>query len=829
MTYESKIQDYGKEHIYVVEVELDYCALTFGVAPCTATGSGDAKCFNTLNTCQDVPNYTGPITADTGVGYFNRILFGYTRSSGSFIDDGFAVDDRVTFVDGKNKLLTSRITAVAALQIDVSGLGFIKSATGDERLFAGGTTKTYRFCEPRSPHPIGINAIPSIKSINTTAAKIDIAGGMGERSNVSLTFRDHPHSDIDIDNYVDERTWIASDRGLFWTKLRARNPNYQFRALRVLSGYLHNGEFIADNFKTRNYVIDKMDVTAGTATITAKDPLKLASIKKAQVPKANSGRLIAALSAGTTSATLTPAGVGELEYAASGWIQLSGSEVSSFTRVADVLTLVRGQYNTTARSHNISTTVQQCYQKNETVDLIIQDLLTNFSGISPSFINSAEWAAEVIQNPSISGFLNGIITTPTDVNRVLKELSEAKPNYTYWDEINQAVRFEALKEPPLTANLIDMDQEIVKDSFKTKDLPKMRASTIYYTFGQFDPTKALTDLDNYTQTVVRIDTDSINKYTSDQTKKVISRWIDSTDKTSAENAAQMLGRRFSDIPREIKFSMEAKDSRLLIGQTRAVNHRDIVDVTGLPVDTNYQIISSRESKNFDYVGVEFNFGQVLPGDNNIEVSTIKVSINELNLNLYDRYVLRFGVPGIAVDAVFIIESGVIVGSSSSGTDSIDTGSGWIAGSTILVTNNGHIVGRGGYGGGNSSPESEGGDGGDAINLSYDMELENFGTIGGGGGGGGINDDGTGVYRSAGGGAGYLVGGAGDSRSQSGGLEAGGSGVFSPNGSGGNGGDLGQDGQDGSGAFPGGLAGKAIDKNGFTLTETTTGDIRGAVS
>ncbi len=37
-----------------VVITCDFCSLTFGVAPCTATGE---KCFNTFPTCKDVPNY----------------------------------------------------------------------------------------------------------------------------------------------------------------------------------------------------------------------------------------------------------------------------------------------------------------------------------------------------------------------------------------------------------------------------------------------------------------------------------------------------------------------------------------------------------------------------------------------------------------------------------------------------------------------------------------------------------------------------------------------------------------------------------------------------
>ena len=45
------------ELIRIVDVTLPKCANTFGVAPCTATGPAGSECYNTLNTCQDKPNY----------------------------------------------------------------------------------------------------------------------------------------------------------------------------------------------------------------------------------------------------------------------------------------------------------------------------------------------------------------------------------------------------------------------------------------------------------------------------------------------------------------------------------------------------------------------------------------------------------------------------------------------------------------------------------------------------------------------------------------------------------------------------------------------------
>ena len=49
--------DPGREPIQIVEIKQPLCANVFGVSPCTATGTGDTKCYNTRATCQDTANY----------------------------------------------------------------------------------------------------------------------------------------------------------------------------------------------------------------------------------------------------------------------------------------------------------------------------------------------------------------------------------------------------------------------------------------------------------------------------------------------------------------------------------------------------------------------------------------------------------------------------------------------------------------------------------------------------------------------------------------------------------------------------------------------------
>jgi hypothetical protein len=49
----------GRKPISIVELDLDFCQLTYGTSPCTAAigTTGSAKCYNTFKTCQDPENY----------------------------------------------------------------------------------------------------------------------------------------------------------------------------------------------------------------------------------------------------------------------------------------------------------------------------------------------------------------------------------------------------------------------------------------------------------------------------------------------------------------------------------------------------------------------------------------------------------------------------------------------------------------------------------------------------------------------------------------------------------------------------------------------------
>lgn len=60
MSFDLLKRKVGRCPFYVVELDLDFCANTYGVAPCTASipATGTQKCFNCFMTCQDTGNFS---------------------------------------------------------------------------------------------------------------------------------------------------------------------------------------------------------------------------------------------------------------------------------------------------------------------------------------------------------------------------------------------------------------------------------------------------------------------------------------------------------------------------------------------------------------------------------------------------------------------------------------------------------------------------------------------------------------------------------------------------------------------------------------------------
>jgi len=677
----------GRTPIEIIEIDQDFCALVYGESDCSALLSVDQnKCFNTLGTCGAPNDYTPSVY-------------------------------------------------------------------------------TLKFCGDQSEIPSDDIYYPFLKNVRVKPAEINPVGAnksvssLGKRAVLTATFTDHPSTDRYIDPYQSERIigtaqfngegYEPFERSTFWRKWKARNTYYLYRPLRYISGYMENG-IVVDSV-TQYFVITKISGTdeQGNITIEAKDILTLAQRDKAQAPRASSGKLDGNIGAGAGSATLTPAGIGDAEYPASGYVRING-EVIEFTRAGDTLTLVtRGDWNTTAAAHDAGDSIQLCLHFNAQLAYqILYTLLNEYAEIDASYLDTAQWIEESVTNGYLPLGYSALLTEPVEVEDLLSEITEQMYFYTWFDSRENKVLIRAVRpiaSEPVTN--ITFDGHIVKGSININDQPDQLITRVVINYGSVNPTIELDDITNYrvTDVFTNLTNEGSDRYRISQTKTINSRWLGSGDGAAAEALGEKILARYSVPPLKIGFDLDAKDRDLWLGDFIKINSPFVVDSVGNNLDINAQVLRAEEKdagSTFTYSAQEFSYE--LPVDPNYKELRRSGAgpDNNADINLRDWYDDVYpATPPTALDTIYvIIDENVIVNSTSTAAPAFEIlSTDFPGGCTIImrIASTAYIVGKGGEGGdGKNANGQNGSPGGVALYTRFPITIENNGIIGGGGGGGG---------------------------------------------------------------------------------------------
>lgn len=691
--------------------------------------------------------------------------------------------------------------------------------------------QTFRFAMDVPYLPVELEAIPSLKSVSLSPFTISLGGNLGQRATLTATFSDHKHI-MNGESY---------DSGTFWAKWRARyGLRLRGRNLRWITGL--EGQDIED-MEVRHYVIESTEGPdlAGTYQIMAKDVLKLADNDRAQAPVLSNGFLVSAIDDNDTAATLSPSGIGNSEYPASGYVAIGGEEICAFTRSGDDLTLTRGQLGTVAVAHDAQDRVQLClrYAAEDPAD-IIADLLENYAGVDPAYIPLTSWQNET------GSFLQRVYTTtiaePTGVNALVSELIEQAALAMWWDDINQVIRLQVLR--PIASDAASFTPEnILQGTLGVKEQPNTRLSQVWTYFGQKNPLKRADEPDNYRSSAVTTDPDAELDYGGAAIKKIYSRWIPAFGRSVATKLNTLILGRFRDPPRRFTFDAwrYSDQENPILGTGYQLQAWFIQDVDGTLTSTPVQVTRlNPHADRFQCEAEELLFDEANQGDLTNRVIIIDSNVNDVNLrDIHDTlYPDVTGTESPQVTITCIIQAGVIVGSTSVFTPAFDVGD-WPVGVNVEILVQGRIQGRGGIGADGSSfgffTAYIGGNGGAALHTDFPISLDySDGEIFGGAGGGG-----GGKSAAGGGGAGQLPGAGGTFfptegdpvQAPSGTTEAGGD----------TGGDAGDGGAPGEYGFPGaesktlglapigGCPGAAmLGSDLITITGSPEGDARGPI-
>jgi len=120
-----------------------------------------------------------------------------------------------------------------------------------------------------------------------------------------------------------------------------------------------------------------------------------------------------------------------------------------------------------------------------------------------------------------------------------------------------------------------------------------------------------------------------------------------------------------------------------------------------------------------------------------------ISADTTNFNMKSDALANGWDGAVKLTMTVTVNSGIVVGSTSTGSYAFDTGANFPTGSTLTLINNGKILGKGGAGGNGTDivgmvlTPTAGASGGPALNAQVALTVDNTsGIIGGGGGGGG---------------------------------------------------------------------------------------------
>jgi hypothetical protein len=480
------------------------------------------------------------------------------------------------------------------------------------------TTQTLRFAKPRADLPLSFEAIPSVISTSASPTELNVgdvdasSGPLGKRAQATVTFQDHPTSDIEIDPYVSSRSLNPWTNGTFWTKLNARWPTPKGRKIRILDGYI--GQAIGDMVR-REYLIDSIDGpnSAGVVSIRAVDPLRILDDKTSQAPILSRGELSAAITNSQT--TLTVTGAVLADYPATGTLRIKG-ELMTYTGRTEsggIITftgITRATDGTTAAAHEIESRVQTCIRYTDVNAWeVAKSIIEIYAPAAYAYIDLTQWETEADQ--WLDGFIvSAVISEPTGLNQLLAELCRDAQFFIWWDERQQKILLRAVRPPTETPQVFNEDANIIAGSQSLIQRPDERISQIWYYYQPRDLSKSVNDEENYRKVRIRIDADSESEreYGEVAVEKIFSRWV-RTDAIVVAITTRLLAR-YSVNPYYLTISVDAKDRGTWTADVVDVSTRLLTNTEGLPFTTRYQIISAQETSPgsvVKYVLQNYNF------------------------------------------------------------------------------------------------------------------------------------------------------------------------------------------------------------------------------
>lgn len=477
---------------------------------------------------------------------------------------------------------------------------------GDPTNYLAGSPITLRLCKP-GPMPHGEVWFPVLTSIRRSSQTVNVAGTdpdsspFGRQATLSIEADEFLYHERGIDPYQAERLTGAAQFDTlpidpettdFLTKIKARWPYYADAAMRHVTGYLIDGQ-LTQRRNISYFMKDWQGPNRGGHTINARGVTDFANKKTALAPKPSPGRLTLDLTAVATTFDITPAGSGDSDYAASGWVCV-GSEVMAFTRAADTFTVTRGQRRTTAATHSQGDTVQQVLAfRNARLDEVVHTLVRDYTDTPADYLrdpvaaaNTAEvnrWGATVLVETDVC--------QPTGVDKLLGELGPL--GATVWeDQVNREFRIKMTR--PLDGDATITRTDAMLRDIEVQDDDERRLTQVLFCFKRIDPTKGLEDEANYATRLLTVDPDLLTRYGSVRNRTIYCRWLDNGDEVTPAISSLRLLDRLRDAPKAITLRLDGREQDYPLTGVMALQSAELAGPDGIAATQYVQIIQTSE-------------------------------------------------------------------------------------------------------------------------------------------------------------------------------------------------------------------------------------------
>lgn len=575
---------YGREPITVVELYQKRCSLTYGTAPCTATGT--PKCYQTWLTCRDRTN----INTD------GSITWRFTRPRAKIMP---------IYEEAGAHIKTNPIPILESVSTVSSSINLGAQREGQS--------------------PLGTKS--SVTVTLSEAPWDDHVGDpyLADRVNLQARFF--------------WALWRA--RNAFYTDMMIYvYEGYEGQAL----ADMQRRDYILDSVSGpgggKGVTLTGKDPLRLTALKDAQFPratdIRLQVAIDATATAIRVGCFEAELSAdyGNTGSTRYIT-MGREIISYTGWTLVS-------TGVYDLTGVTRAALGTTAAAQSVNAALQRCGRY---VSLrqweIAADLIDNHTRIPAGYRDATAWSDEGNEY-LVTGITDLTVPAPRGVEALLGAMCQHGSFSIWWDERERTIPLLANRPPQTAPREITDDLNIIEGTAALEDDVESQITrvAIYYDpRNPFDLDKA----ENYRTLRLSIDGFVEAPAAANAVRTLTIFAYSVTRDAAAFRLATRLLLRYRLIQKYLKLELDAKDRDIRIGDVLAVTTAAFVGTEGGMASTRWQVISAEEHRPGDAFRMELQsyffigrFGFVMPATATDDYATATAQEKATGLYLADE-------------------------------------------------------------------------------------------------------------------------------------------------------------------------------------------------